>query len=319
MNKTTKASGNFLTRLGKIGRSSSNNEKEIPDSENVIKITNMPLVEQTRITRISKDLSNCRNKGEYWMPGLPWRCIDYLNLNCESEGLYRIPGSGPQVKKWQRRFDIELDVDLLDESDLYDPNSISSMLKSWLHDLPTEIMPASLQTSLPAELEKENPDLPNGKSASSYNLLANERAVHSSGSSEPASNYEDAQPVLPKSSVQRRRENEALETCKPVGKYSNGSFSTLQRSPTTAKVRRPATTEARKNSGDTPQRTTPRQYSHTQQERHPDHTSELGVCDAATADPVCRSSTVTWQTIDIFTHAPCSELIHARCTFYQRD
>lgn len=26
-------------------------------------------------------------------------------MNCESEGLYRVPGSGPQVKKWQRRFD----------------------------------------------------------------------------------------------------------------------------------------------------------------------------------------------------------------------
>ncbi|KAK5715605.1 hypothetical protein LTR15_010251 [Elasticomyces elasticus] len=375
VNKTTKASGNFLTRLGKIGRSSSNNEKEIPDSEYVIKIINMPLVEQTRITRISKDLSSCRDKTEYWMPSLPWRCIDYLNLNCESEGLYRIPGSGPQVKKWQRRFDTELDVDLLSESDLYDPNNIGSMLKSWLRDLPTEIMPASLQTSLGVELEKENPEyakmgqpapqrlrdalselspfnyyllfaitchlslllshkdknrmdlnnlcicigpclrlerwlfnylvgdwrhcwqgcytekqylesekaheqgadykppadqlstsLPNGKSASSYNLLVDERAVHSSGSSEPASNYEDAQPVLPESSVQRRRENEAPETYKPVGarKYSNGSFSTPQRSPAiTVEVKRPATAEARKNSDDTPQRTTPRQYSHT--------------------------------------------------------
>jgi len=29
----------------------------------------------------------------------------YLNSNCESEGLYRVPGSGPQVKHWQRRFD----------------------------------------------------------------------------------------------------------------------------------------------------------------------------------------------------------------------
>ena len=74
--KTTKASGNFLTRLGKIGRSSSNNEKEVPDSEYVLKFINLPLVEQTRITRISKDLSNCRDKTEYWMPSLPWRCIE---------------------------------------------------------------------------------------------------------------------------------------------------------------------------------------------------------------------------------------------------
>lgn len=82
----------------------------------------------------------------------------YLNLNCESEGLYRVPGSGPQVKHWQRRFDTELDLDLLDEEELYDPNIISSMLKSWLRDLPTEIMPKSQQASLAEELAKENPN-----------------------------------------------------------------------------------------------------------------------------------------------------------------
>jgi len=81
----------------------------------------------------------------------------YLNLNCESEGLYRVPGSGPQVKHWQRRFDTELDVDLLDATELYDPNNIGSMLKSWLRDLPTEIMPASVQNDLAAKLEKANP------------------------------------------------------------------------------------------------------------------------------------------------------------------
>ena len=80
----------------------------------------------------------------------------YLNLNCESEGLYRVPGSGPQVKYWQRRFDTELDVDLLDERDLYDQNNIGSMLKSWLRDLPTEIFPKARQHALAEELAKEN-------------------------------------------------------------------------------------------------------------------------------------------------------------------
>lgn len=82
----------------------------------------------------------------------------YLNLNCESEGLYRVPGSGPQVKHWQRRFDTELDVDLLSEVELYDPNNIGSMFKSWLRDLPTEIMPSKIQLALGVELEKDNPD-----------------------------------------------------------------------------------------------------------------------------------------------------------------
>jgi hypothetical protein len=79
-----------------------------------------------------------------------------LNTNAEEEGLYRIPGSGPKVKHWQRRFDSELDIDLLSE-DVTDTNEIASMLKAWLRELPSEMMPASLQKSLAVQLEKENP------------------------------------------------------------------------------------------------------------------------------------------------------------------
>jgi len=81
----------------------------------------------------------------------------YLNQHCESEGLYRVPGSAPQIKHWQRRFDIELDVDLLNAEDLYDPNNIGSMLKAWLRDLPSEIFPSALQTNLGTALEQVNP------------------------------------------------------------------------------------------------------------------------------------------------------------------
>jgi len=69
-----------------------------------------------------------------------------------------VPGSGPQVKHWQRRFDTELDLDLLDEQELYDPNIIGSMLKSWLRDLPTEIMSKGQQQALAEEIAKENPN-----------------------------------------------------------------------------------------------------------------------------------------------------------------
>lgn len=85
-------------------------------------------------------------------------CCSYLNLNCESEGLYRIPGSGPQIKQWQRRFDTELDIDLLDETELYDPNNISSLLKTWLRELPTEVFPTEIQKNLANELAKDNPE-----------------------------------------------------------------------------------------------------------------------------------------------------------------
>lgn len=76
MSKAVSGGGSLLNRLGKIGRSSSNTEKEVPDSEYVFKVIHLPLIEQTRITRISKDLSKCRDKTEYWMPSLPWRCIE---------------------------------------------------------------------------------------------------------------------------------------------------------------------------------------------------------------------------------------------------
>jgi hypothetical protein len=94
--------------LNKVSRSGSTNEREAPvdDEHYVLKVINLPLVEQTRLTRISKKLEESRDKTEFWMPAFPWRAIDYLNYRgTETEGLYRVPGSGPQIKKWQRRFD----------------------------------------------------------------------------------------------------------------------------------------------------------------------------------------------------------------------
>jgi RhoGAP domain len=67
---------------------------------------------------------------------------------CEEEGLYRIPGSGRDVKHWQRRFDTEHDINLFDEPELYDINTIGSMFKAWLRDLPDEIFPKQVQVKI---------------------------------------------------------------------------------------------------------------------------------------------------------------------------
>lgn len=84
----------------------SHSEPVIDDEHYELKVINLPLVEQTRKTRISKRLETSRDKTEFWMPAFPWRAIDYLNYKgCEVEGLYRVPGSGPQIKRWQRKFD----------------------------------------------------------------------------------------------------------------------------------------------------------------------------------------------------------------------
>lgn len=64
--------------FGKLGRSSSNHERDlqIPKEQYQFKIIHTPLVEQTRLTRISNRLENSKDKTEFWMPALPWRCIE---------------------------------------------------------------------------------------------------------------------------------------------------------------------------------------------------------------------------------------------------
>ena len=94
--------------FGKLGRSHSNHESptHVSNEPYVYRIIHTPLVEQTRLTRISSRLEQSRDKTEFWMPALPWRCIDYLNMRgCEEEGLYRVPGSAQQVRYYERKFD----------------------------------------------------------------------------------------------------------------------------------------------------------------------------------------------------------------------
>jgi hypothetical protein len=76
LGKAKSGGGMFLRGLGKIGRSSSNSEKDVSDAEYVLKVINLPLVEQTRVTRISKRIEASKDKTEFWMPSLPWRCIE---------------------------------------------------------------------------------------------------------------------------------------------------------------------------------------------------------------------------------------------------
>ncbi|KAK7747744.1 hypothetical protein SLS62_008888 [Diatrype stigma] len=150
----------FFAKGGRSGSSSHYNQSTnsrgdngIDDEHYVLKVISLPLVEQTRLTRISKRLEDSRDKTEFWMPAFPWRAIDYLNYKgTEVEGLYRVPGSGPQIKKWQRKFDEEEgDVDLFAQDDLYDINIVGSMLKAWLRELPDELFPKSAQERIARE------------------------------------------------------------------------------------------------------------------------------------------------------------------------
>ncbi|KAL9030423.1 MAG: hypothetical protein Q9196_001455 [Gyalolechia fulgens] len=149
LGRAGKAGKGLFNKMGRSG--SSNAKEEVGDVHYVLKTINLPLVEQTRQTRIAKRLEDSRDKTEFWMPALPWRCIDYLNFRgCEEEGLYRVPGSGIKIKSYQERFDKEIDINLFDEADLYDINIIGSLFKAWLRDLPSEILPKSVQARVAA-------------------------------------------------------------------------------------------------------------------------------------------------------------------------
>lgn len=49
---------------------------------------------------------------------------------------------------WEMRFDMDGDIDLFNEPDLHDINTIGSMFKKWLRDLPDEILPKATQSKI---------------------------------------------------------------------------------------------------------------------------------------------------------------------------
>ena len=60
--------------FGKVSRSGSSNAKE--EERYTLKVINLPLIQQTRRTRMASRLAESRDKTEFWMPALPWRCIE---------------------------------------------------------------------------------------------------------------------------------------------------------------------------------------------------------------------------------------------------
>lgn len=66
-----------LGSLSKFSRSGSTHEKTVvPAGDHVTSVLNLPLIQQTRVTRIAKSYDHCKDKTEFWMPALPWRCIE---------------------------------------------------------------------------------------------------------------------------------------------------------------------------------------------------------------------------------------------------
>lgn len=158
---------------GKFNRSGSSHEKETSPSaphagHGALHVIQLPLIEQTRKTRIKRTMDLARDKTEFWMPALPYRCIDYLNhYGVESEGLFRIPGSITEVKMLQAKFDSGpyYDLDLLEQAAqsgvLIDVNAVASLLKAWLRDMSTSLLPEDVQRRIQEEApnQTETPQL----------------------------------------------------------------------------------------------------------------------------------------------------------------
>ena len=73
---TAKAAGGFNKASNRFFKTKAPAKvDEAPPGYKCTVIT-LPLAEQTRITRIAKRLEDSRDKTEFWMPALPWRCIE---------------------------------------------------------------------------------------------------------------------------------------------------------------------------------------------------------------------------------------------------
>lgn len=75
LSKTRKWLGNATTTHTHKNLSSGLARQEPIPNYQVINLT-LPLQEQTRNTRIAKRLEDSKDKTEFWMPALPWRCIE---------------------------------------------------------------------------------------------------------------------------------------------------------------------------------------------------------------------------------------------------
>ncbi|KAG0046423.1 hypothetical protein BGZ83_008418 [Gryganskiella cystojenkinii] len=80
--------------------------------------------------------------GTPMVPAVLYRCAEFLEAKGIHEvGLYRVPGSHASVQKLKRMFESGKDHNLL-AMDGIDPNDIATLLKLYLRELPTPLLPA---------------------------------------------------------------------------------------------------------------------------------------------------------------------------------
>ncbi|SCV03790.1 LAME_0H13234g1_1 [Lachancea meyersii CBS 8951] len=122
----------------------------------------MDLADEVSTNKIfGSDLNKCLSlssqlyQGEYKIPSVVYRCLEYLyrNHGIEEEGIFRISGSTVLIKSLQEQFDREHDVDLCNfnktvvteetqnsySTGLVDVNTVTGLLKLYLRQMPHSI------------------------------------------------------------------------------------------------------------------------------------------------------------------------------------
>ncbi|OAA73173.1 RhoGAP domain-containing protein [Cordyceps fumosorosea ARSEF 2679] len=71
------------------------------------------------------------------LPSVVYRCIQYLKAHgaFNEAGIFRIPGSNTVINDLNKRFNDELDVDLITDPNFYDIHAVASLLKRYLQNL----------------------------------------------------------------------------------------------------------------------------------------------------------------------------------------
>lgn len=77
--------------------------KGLPNAQYQFKIIHRPLAEQTRLTRIANRLEVAKDKTEFWMPALPWRCLEYVLTTIFSPTRTNILAAAISITKRKKR------------------------------------------------------------------------------------------------------------------------------------------------------------------------------------------------------------------------
>lgn len=80
------------------------------------------------------------------LPAVVYRCLEYLEGEdaASEEGIFRLSGSNVVIKALRERFNTEGDFDFRAEGQYYDVHAVASLLKMYLRELPSNVLPREL-------------------------------------------------------------------------------------------------------------------------------------------------------------------------------